>query len=202
MVETANEARDSRRGSWVRRPSLDNFDKVNEKMNYSSGTHIELALQDAAYGSDLDSIEASGTGKYIWLIALTASIGGSLFGYDTGIISAVLVDINEDLGLVLSAGNREAITTLCSVGAFFGAIAAGLTADRFGRKAGIYVGCFLFFVGAILQASAYSFAQMCVGRLVVGFGVGSAAMIVPLYSKFFPSPIPTLSPQLLSTFSI
>ena len=39
----------------------------------------------------------------------------------------------------------------------------------------------LFTVGAILQATAYSIAQMSVGRLVVGFGVGSAAMVVPLY---------------------
>lgn len=43
------------------------------------------------------------------------------------------------------------------------------------------MGCILFIVGAVLQASAYSLAQMTVGRLVVGFGVGSAAMIVPLY---------------------
>lgn len=43
------------------------------------------------------------------------------------------------------------------------------------------MGCFLFIVGAVLQAAAYSIAQMTVGRLVVGLGVGSAAMIVPLY---------------------
>lgn len=41
--------------------------------------------------------------------------------------------------------------------------------------------CFLFTIGAILQAAAYSIGQMAVGRLVVGFGVGSAAMVVPLY---------------------
>ena len=43
------------------------------------------------------------------------------------------------------------------------------------------MGCFLFIIGAILQAASYSLAQMTVGRLVVGLGVGSAAMIVPLY---------------------
>jgi SP family myo-inositol transporter-like MFS transporter 13 len=73
------------------------------------------------------------------------------------------------------------ITSITSGGAFIGAIAAGLTADRFGRKGAIYMGCILFIVGAVLQACAYSLAQMTVGRLVVGFGVGSAAMIVPLY---------------------
>jgi MFS transporter, SP family, solute carrier family 2 (myo-inositol transporter), member 13 len=45
----------------------------------------------------------------------------------------------------------------------------------------VYVGCVLFTLGAVLQAAAYTIAQMAVGRLVVGFGVGSAAMIVPLY---------------------
>ena len=39
----------------------------------------------------------------------------------------------------------------------------------------------LFTVGAVIQAASYSIAQMSVGRLVVGFGVGSAAMVVPLY---------------------
>jgi len=43
------------------------------------------------------------------------------------------------------------------------------------------MGCFLFVIGAILQATSYSLAQMTVGRFVVGLGVGSAAMIVPLY---------------------
>ena len=38
----------------------------------------------------------------------------------------------------------------------------------------------MFIVGAVLQAAAYSLGQMTAGRLVVGFGVGSAAMIVPV----------------------
>ena len=56
-----------------------------------------------------------------------------------------------------------------------------MTADRFGQKGAIYMGCALFIVGAVLQAAAYSVAQMTVGRLGVGLGVGSAALIVPLY---------------------
>lgn len=52
---------------------------------------------------------------------------------------------------------------------------------QYGRKIAIYVGCVLFIIGALLQAAAYTIAQMSVGRLVVGLGVGSAAMVVPLY---------------------
>ncbi|KAL4901063.1 hypothetical protein BDW74DRAFT_187914 [Aspergillus multicolor] len=129
-----------------------------------------------------DSIEDIATSWFVWLVAFTASIAGSLFGYDTGIISAVLVYLHSDLdGRPTSENEKQLITSLCSGGAFVGAIIAGLTADKYGRKPAIYVGCVLFTVGAVLQGAAYSIAQMSVGRLIVGFGVGSASMVVPLY---------------------
>jgi SP family myo-inositol transporter-like MFS transporter 13 len=125
----------------------------------------------------LDSIEDTDSGYFVWLVSLAASIAGLLFGYDTGIISGVLVQLGTSLDhRIMTPSEKEAITSLCSGGAFFGAIAAGLTADKFGRKASIYFGCVLFTIGAVLQATSYSFAQMCVGRLIVGLGVGSAAM--------------------------
>lgn len=36
-------------------------------------------------------------------------------------------------------------------------------------------------IGTVLQTAAFSVPQFAVGRFVVGLGVGSAAMIVPLY---------------------
>jgi len=92
------------------------------------------------------------------------------------------VTLNNSLdGRETSSSEKELITSLCSGGAFIGSIIAGLTADQYGRKVAIYVGCALFTIGALIQAAAYSIAQMAVGRLIVGFGVGSAAMVVPLY---------------------
>ncbi|KAI9373023.1 general substrate transporter [Aspergillus egyptiacus] len=147
------------------------------------GDHIEsvdkAVAVDATMAADIDNIPIS---MFVWLVALSASIAGMLFGYDTGIISAVLVYIRDALGgRHLTSSEKELITSLCSGGAFFGAIFAGNTADRFGRKPAIYLGCALFVIGAVLQAAAYTIAQMAVGRVIVGFGVGSAAMIVPLY---------------------
>jgi SP family myo-inositol transporter-like MFS transporter 13 len=141
-------------------------------------SHLEV-YDDSLPDNSIDDIATS---WFVWLVAFTASIAGALFGYDTGIISAVLVYLGNDLnGRPTSSGEKELITSLCSGGAFIGSIIAGLTADKYGRKIAIYVGCVLFTIGAILQASSYSIAQMAVGRLVVGFGVGSAAMVVPLY---------------------
>ncbi|KAL3479295.1 general substrate transporter [Aspergillus californicus] len=147
-----------------------------------AGDHIEsvdkAAALDATVAADVDNIPIS---MFVWIVAMSASIAGMLFGYDTAIISAVLVYIRDALGHTLSNSEKELVTSLCSGGAFFGAIFAGNTADRFGRKTAIYVGCVLFVIGAVLQGAAYTLAQMCVGRIIVGFGVGSAAMIVPLY---------------------
>lgn len=91
--------------------------------------------------------------------------------------------------MTLNGSEKELVTSITSGGAFIGAIVAGLCADRYGRKMGIYTGCILFIIGAIIQVASYSIAQMTVGRAVVGLGVGSAAMIVPvsifLYFRFF-----------------
>ncbi|KIX97306.1 uncharacterized protein Z520_06758 [Fonsecaea multimorphosa CBS 102226] len=166
-------------GTGSRRDSIrKSFDRANVAMVFPDSTHVEISDDEMGKNS-IDDISPS---WFVWLVALTASIAGSLFGYDTGIISAVLVYLNNDLDhRPVSSNEKELITSLCSGGAFVGAIIAGLTADKFGRKMAIYVGCALFTIGAILQAAAYSIAQMSVGRLVVGFGVGSAAMVVPLY---------------------
>ncbi|KNG91096.1 putative MFS sugar transporter [Aspergillus nomiae NRRL 13137] len=147
--------------------------------NLPENAHIEVARGTLVTETGIDDLPVT---MFVWLVAFTASIAGMLFGYDTGIISAVLVYIHDGLDhRTLTSNEKELITSLCSGGAFFGAIVAGLTADKLGRKAAIYFGCALFTIGAILQGAAYTIVQMAVGRVVVGFGVGSAAMVVPLY---------------------
>ena len=103
-------------------------------MVFPDATHVEVTDED------VDGIEAVGGGVFVWLVAFCASVAGMLFGYDTGIISAVLVYLGTDLGKVLTPNEKELITSLCSGGAFVGAIIAGLTADRYGRKGAIYAG--------------------------------------------------------------
>ncbi|KAF4916830.1 Myo-inositol transporter 1 [Colletotrichum viniferum] len=142
--------------------------------------HVEQSdgVQVPSYDDSIEDTEPSGA---VWLITFTVAMGGFLFGYDTGVISAVLVSLKSDLGHELSTSEQELVTSITSGGALIGAIIAGLPADRYGRKLGIYIGCALFLIGSIIQAAAFSLAQMTVGRFIVGLGVGSAAMIIPLY---------------------
>lgn len=95
----------------------------------------------------------------------------------------MLVTLGKALGHELSSSEAELVTSLTSGGALVGAVGAGLTADRFGRRWPIWAACLLFLVGTVLQTAAFSVAQFALGRFIVGLGVGSAAMIVPLYSK-------------------
>jgi hypothetical protein len=71
-------------------------------MVFPDATHIEIADQDGN-----DSIENANTGPFVWLVTLAASIAGSLFGYDTGIISAVLVYLNNDLNNRAASPNEN-----------------------------------------------------------------------------------------------
>jgi MFS transporter, SP family, solute carrier family 2 (myo-inositol transporter), member 13 len=139
------------------------------------------ALEDVEHceiSSGLDAIEDTTPGAFVWLCAAATAIGGMLFGYDTGVISGVLVVIGTDLNnRELSSTDKELITTLCAAGAFIGAIVAGITADKHGRKPAAWFASVLFTIGAIIQATSYSIAQMSVGRILVGLGVGSASTV-------------------------
>ncbi|CAG8936423.1 unnamed protein product [Penicillium salamii] len=156
------------------------IDPPSDTKDDLESAHIEKI--DASIDNIATSIDNLPVSMFVWLAALTASMAGLLFGYDTGIISGVLVVLGNSLdGRPATSSEKEMITSLCSGGAFIGAIFAGNTADRFGRKMAIYLGCILFIAGAVIQAAAYTIAQMAVGRLVIGFGVGCGAMVLPLY---------------------
>ncbi|XVF28027.1 hypothetical protein REPUB_Repub14bG0160000 [Reevesia pubescens] len=119
---------------------------------------------------------------YIMRLALSAGIGGLLFGYDTGVISGALLYIREDFQEVdRKTWLQETIVSMAVAGAIFGAAFGGWINDRFGRKLSILVADVVFFVGAIVMAVAPAPWMIIVGRIFVGLGVGMASMTSPLY---------------------
>jgi SP family myo-inositol transporter-like MFS transporter 13 len=142
-----------------------------EDLSYSEIVHTKAALEH-------DTIEDTTPGAFVWICAAATAIGGMLFGYDTGVISGVLVVIGSDLdNKPLTDSEKELITTLVAAGAFVGAIIAGICADKFGRKPAIWFAAVLFTIGAIIQAASYTIIQMSFGRFLIGLGVGSASMV-------------------------
>ncbi|XP_062096693.1 probable inositol transporter 2 [Humulus lupulus] len=119
---------------------------------------------------------------YVLRLAFSAGIGGLLFGYDTGVISGALLYIRDDFKSVdRETVLQESIVSMAVAGAIIGAAIGGWMNDRKGRRTALLVADFLFFVGAVVMASAPSPALLIVGRVFVGFGVGMASMTAPLY---------------------
>jgi MFS transporter, SP family, galactose:H+ symporter len=112
-------------------------------------------------------------------IAGIAALGGLLFGYDTGIISAALLFIRQELAL--SPTMQGVLVAIVLAGAAIGAAVAGSLSDRFGRRRVILGAALLFVVGAVLSAVASSLAVLLVGRFLVGLAIGVASMLTPLY---------------------
>ncbi|XP_057950209.1 probable inositol transporter 2 [Malania oleifera] len=119
---------------------------------------------------------------YVLRLAFSAGIGGLLFGYDTGVISGAILYIRDDFEAVdKKTVLQESIVSMALAGAIVGAAIGGWVNDRFGRRKAILAADFLFFVGAVIMASAPNPILLIVGRVFVGLGVGMASMTSPLY---------------------
>jgi len=69
----------------------------------------------------------------------------------TGVPYAAVV---ADSSHAISAADQSLMTSILSVGTFFGAIMAGDIADFFGRRFTIILGCAVFAVGCILETAS------------------------------------------------
>jgi len=126
---------------------------------------------------------ASSSGSHNgFLIKLTviSTLGGLLFGYDTGVISGALLSLRADLNLS-TFSEAVVVSSLLFPGAAVGALLGGKLADKLGRKGSLLVCAGLFLVGALICSTAPNVGIMVTGRILLGFGVGAAATTCPLY---------------------
>jgi SP family galactose:H+ symporter-like MFS transporter len=123
-----------------------------------------------------------GKGLTAWLYVVVVVVlsAGGLFGYDQGVISGALAGIKPTFSI--SPLLVEVVTSWVTLGALLGSLAGGELADRLGRKRALLIAGALFTLGAIIQAFAPVTAVLVAGRLIVGLGVGVAAVAAPLYA--------------------
>ncbi len=117
-----------------------------------------------------------------WLLVVLAVVllSGGLFGYDQGVISGALNGIRAEFSL--SPLIIEVVTSGVTLGALFGALGAGELADRLGRKSAVLIAAAMFIFGALVQGLAPDTVVLVFGRLIIGAGVGVAAVAAPLYA--------------------
>ena len=116
---------------------------------------------------------------FIAAIVAVATIGGFMFGYDSGVINGTQKGLEAafDLGKLGIGVNVGAILVGSSIGAFL----AGRMADLIGRRGVMMLAAILFLVSAVLAGAAGSSAVFIIARIIGGLGVGAASVISPVY---------------------
>lgn len=125
---------------------------------------------------------------FIILITLVSTLGGFLFGFDSGVINGTIEGLqkafqSESVG---TGFNVASMLLGCAVGAFL----AGWLADKFGRRNMLIAAAIMFIISAFGSGIADSSITFVAYRIIGGFAVGAASVMTPAYiSEVAPAPI-------------
>lgn len=137
------------------------------------------ARAGGAAGGALPPLTPGPYRRRLGTVAFVATLGGLLFGYDTGVINGALRPMSAELGL--TAVTEGVVTSSLLFGAAVGAVFSGRVSDAVGRRTTIIALSVLFFVGALVCVLSPGFAVLVVGRVLLGLAVGGASTVVPVF---------------------
>lgn len=113
------------------------------------------------------------------LVAITASLGGLLSGFDMGVISGALLYINQTW--TLSPLEQGWLVSSAIVGSVIGAAANGVLADIYGRKKIIIATALIFIAGSLMCGYAATAGWLIFSRIIIGIAVGMISFVAPIY---------------------
>ena len=117
--------------------------------------------------------------RLIVQISCVATLGGFLFGFDSGVINGTVDGLKQAFQSSSAQIGFEVASMLlgCALGAFF----AGRVADYWGRRSVLIISSVLFLVSALGAGAAHSATFFVFARIMGGFAVGAASVIAPAY---------------------
>ncbi len=128
----------------------------------------------------MDQTASSGENtRLIVLISVVATIGGFLFGFDSGVINGTQDGLHQAFqsGEWMQGLEIASMLLGCAVGAF----SAGRLSDNLGRRNVLIISAVMFLLSAIGAGAATSSSWFIVARVIGGFAVGAASVISPAY---------------------
>ncbi|KAK9380953.1 general substrate transporter [Kockiozyma suomiensis] len=117
-----------------------------------------------------------------YVVAMAATIGGMLFGFDVSSVSAFVN--NETYRAYFNYPNdivQGAITSAMAGGSFFGSLISGRLSDALGRKYAVQIGAVIWIVGSLFQSAVLTSFQLIMGRFISGIAIGICSSQVPVY---------------------
>src|SRR5579863_738187 len=116
---------------------------------------------------------------FVSAIVAVATIGGFMFGYDSGVINGTQTGLREAFQLndFMLGVNVAAVLLGCAVGAF----AAGSASDVYGRRNVMIGAAIVFIISALGAGAAANSFEFILARLIGGLGVGAASVLAPIY---------------------
>jgi MFS family permease len=116
---------------------------------------------------------------YLLPTCLVATLGGLLFGYDTGVISGAIdfLTAHFQLNAVMTGWASGCVLIGCATGV----VLAGPISDRFGRKRALMMAAGLFLASGIGTALPRDIWTFIVFRFLGGIGIGIASISTPMY---------------------
>ena len=126
-----------------------------------------------------DNLNSEANYGFVILISCVATIGGFLFGFDSGVINGTVDGLR-------TAFNSDSMGTGFNVasmllGCAAGAAAAGRLADWYGRRTMMIVAAVFFIVSAWGSGIATGSVEFILYRVLGGLAVGAASILAPAY---------------------
>jgi len=123
--------------------------------------------------------------RWAWKIPIAST---NHFPLCTGIIGGVLTlaSFQKDFAYTTRQATKtqSLAVSLQQAGAFAACLIVWPLLSRFGRKYTLALSSFIFIMGVMIETiNTHSIPAFYVGRLIAGLGLGSATVIVPMYSS-------------------
>ena len=112
-------------------------------------------------------------------VALIASLGGFLFGFETAVISGAEKTIQSLWTLTPALQGLTVASSL--IGTVLGSIIAGIPAQKYGRKKVLLIVAIMYFFSALGCASSNVWSLFILFRFIGGIAVGASSVVGPMY---------------------
>lgn len=115
----------------------------------------------------------------IFFWALTAALGGFLFGFDTAVISGVEQTIQKIWAL--SSLEQGFTISIALIGTVLGSVLGGNPAEKLGRKKVLLAVAILYFISSFGSAFAWNWSSFLISRFLGGLGIGISSVVAPMF---------------------